>query len=673
MDPITQQTVLAAAGAAGGDPVYVDDVFSTYLYTGNGQVRTIANGIDLAGEGGLVWIKNNQLANGWAVHLLFDTERSPTNSDNMYYLMSASTNGQAGTNSNTNQDFGGWASNGFNLGVPNSMGSDAVNDGEATKYVSWTFRKQKGFFDIVTYTGTDSTQNTQTIAHSLGSVPGMIIVKRTSGSQSWYVYHRSIGNDKHLVLDNYNAQTGSAAWNDTTPTSTHFTVSGGDVNANGQTHVAYIFAHDDASFGTDGDESIIKCGSYVGNGGTKEVDVGFEPQWFMIKSSSEGGTDWSIYDVMRGADQSGGNMPRLQANNDEEDISNLRVQATNSGFKIVSETSYDVNYNNKDYIYMAIRRPNKPPEVATDVFAISTRLQRTTAGSSYPRAVSNFPVDAVIRRNDINSTGNPYLASRLTGAAINTDQNNAEWIQGHLFFASNIGLSTGSGAAETDDYYWMFKRAPGFMDVVTYVGDNSSNRQINHELGVAPELIIIKNRNNGSVSWPVWSKYATFNSSEHRHGFLNSTSDFNNYGGFSNQVDQSSLFTSSIFSVRTSSNYTNGSGQNYIAHLFASLPGISKVGSYTGSSGAVNVDCGFTNGARFVMVKKMSGSGDWVLWDSVRGITSGNDPYLKLNESQAQTTNEDLIAPLSSGFTINNSGVGNVNASSQSYLFFAIA
>jgi hypothetical protein len=48
----------AAAGAAGDENLYIEDVFSTYLYTGNGSTQTITNDIDLDGEGGLVWALN---------------------------------------------------------------------------------------------------------------------------------------------------------------------------------------------------------------------------------------------------------------------------------------------------------------------------------------------------------------------------------------------------------------------------------------------------------------------------------------------------------------------------------------------------------------------------------------------------------------------------------------
>ena len=56
MDNVTELLVKGAAGAAGG-ATYVDDVFSADLYLGNGGLQQMDNGIDLAGEGGLVWFK----------------------------------------------------------------------------------------------------------------------------------------------------------------------------------------------------------------------------------------------------------------------------------------------------------------------------------------------------------------------------------------------------------------------------------------------------------------------------------------------------------------------------------------------------------------------------------------------------------------------------------------
>jgi hypothetical protein len=120
----------------------------------------------------------------------------------------------------------------------------------------------------------------------------------------------------------------------------------------------------------------------------------------------------------------------------------------------------------------------------------------------------------------------------------------------------------------------------------------------------------------------------------------------------------------------------NASSTTYIAYLFGDLPGISKAGTYTGTGNAINVNCGFTNGARFVLIKRTDGSGnvgDWYVWDTLRGIVSGNDPYLLLNSNATQTTNTDYVDPLSTGFTVTSSAPAALNASGGTYLFLAIA
>ena len=66
---------LAAAPAASGGSLNVEDVFSTYVYSGNTSTQTITNNIDLSGEGGMVWIKSRTSSNS---PRLFDTERGAT-------------------------------------------------------------------------------------------------------------------------------------------------------------------------------------------------------------------------------------------------------------------------------------------------------------------------------------------------------------------------------------------------------------------------------------------------------------------------------------------------------------------------------------------------------------------------------------------------------------------
>jgi hypothetical protein len=77
----------------------------------------------------------------------------------------------------------------------------------------------------------------------------------------------------------------------------------------------------------------------------------------------------------------------------------------------------------------------------------------------------------------------------------------------------------------------------------------------------------------------------------------------------------------------------NGNGETYISYLFATLAGVSKVGSYTGTAADLNVDCGFSAGARFILIKRTDSTGDWYVWDSARGIVVGNDPYILLNST----------------------------------------
>ena len=271
MDPISAQSVLATAGAAGaGGPVYVDDVFSTFLYTGNAADQTITNGIDLSSEGGLVWMKERE-GSGSDNHVLVDTERG-----RLKALKSDASNAET-SSSDTYPYIRSFDTTGFTAGYNNS------NNYNAAKYASWTFRKAPGFFDVVTWTGNGTNR---TIAHNLGSVPGFIIVKRYSNTEDWTCYHRSLGATYAIQLNGSGAAfLLGPAWNNTNPTSTHFTVSTHNrVNTVGEQYVAYLFAHDDQSFGTDSDESIIKCGSYTGSGSSETtVNLGFEPQFVIIK------------------------------------------------------------------------------------------------------------------------------------------------------------------------------------------------------------------------------------------------------------------------------------------------------------------------------------------------------------------------------------------------------
>ena len=650
MGNLTRAMMMGAAGAS-GDKVYVDDVFSTFLYEGtNTSTKTINNGIDLSGEGGLVWIKGRDRSIN---HYLFDTERP------LKFLKSNSTDQQfdAAASSYINS----YTSTGFVTG-------DAGNIGWSGDYASWTFRKAPGFFDVVTWTGTAATR---TIPHSLGSVPGMIIAKRTDGAGQWYVYHRELANTQYIMLNSSNGEDTGAIWGNTTPTSTEFTVGTGQPNEGNQNYVAYIFAHDDASFGTGGDESIVKCGSFTidGSGKIPTTNLGFEPQWILTKRKDSTG-QWIIYDNMRGI-ATGGNDSILYPNlANAEDATANTLDLTSTGFTGGADGYY--SGSGTTYIYMAIRRPHKPPEAATDVF---DALIYTGTGAQRDISFSPAYADLIWNKNRLWLTGH-NLTDRLRGeiSRLQTNENYASTYnaQAAPSFDSQglFSIGTNSETNNANPGYnsfvtWIFKRAPGFFDVVAYTGTGSATT-INHNLGAVPSVVLIKGTNT-TYNW-YWQHYALG---------ANTWMQLNNQeaGAGNGNIFNNTLPTSSVFSLGSLAG-TNGSGNTYIAYLFGDLPGISKAGTYTGTGSNINVDCGFTAGARFVLIKRKDGSGnvgDWYVWDTARGILSGNDPYLRPNVYEADVTNTDYVDPLSTGFTVTASAPAALNVSGGTYLFLAIA
>jgi hypothetical protein len=130
--------------------------------------------------------------------------------------------------------------------------------------------------------------------------------------------------------------------------------------------------------------------------------------------------------------------------------------------------------------------------------------------------------------------------------------------------------------------------------------------------------------------------------------------------------------TSTVFSVGAFT-HVNNSGDTYVNYLFATCPGVSKVGSFTGTGATQVINCGFTGGARFVLIKATSTTGDWLVWDSARGIVAGNDPYLALNSTAAEVTNTDWVDTAATGFELSNAGGNLANSNGVSYIFLAIS
>jgi len=645
-----------AAGAASAG-TYVEDVFSTWLYTGNGSTQTITNGIDLVGKGGLVWIKSRNIAGSAQVnsqipqynHFLFDTLRTNQNA-----LNTASNFGQDSTWGALYLNF---LSTGFNVG----NASNIYTNESATTYASWTFREAEKFFDVCTWTGSGANR---TISHNLGSVPGCIIVKRTDTTGDWQVYHRSLANTEYMVLNSTAAKaTGATRWNSTTPTSTVFSLgTDATVNASGGTYVAYLFAHDAGGFGDSGNDSVVSCGTFTTDGsGTATVTLGWEPQWLLIKSPSIAG-NWLLIDNMRG----------WSAGNDAFSFANTSgAEATGSDFGECNSTGFSMKSigANLSVVYIAIRRgPMKTPTDATKVFGLNAR----TGTGADATVTGGQLADSVLIKNRGAAVGDLF-AARLTGTGyLETSSTATEVAAGTTILQANpwdvmdgvkVGTtSTITNASANTFINYLFRRAPGFLDVVAYTGNGISGSTVTHNLGVPPGFIFAKGRDAG-FNWIVYNESlggtTALNLDTTDAGLVSST-----YWGNTNP-------TSSVFTVGTLT--TNNSGSKYIAYLFASCPGVSKVGNYIGTGTTLNINCGFTAGARFVLIKRTDSTGDWYVWDTARGIVSGNDPYLLLNSSAAEVTNTDYIDPLSSGFQISSTAPAAINANGGSFIYLAIA
>jgi hypothetical protein len=369
------------------------------------------------------------------------------------------------------------------------------------------------------------------------------------------------------------------------------------------------------------------------------------------------GNNWFLVDSMRGI-ASGGDDSPLRPNLSGNEYLTNQIALTSTGF-ILENTDAITNSSGSTYIYMAIRAPMMvEPESGTEVFKAELFTASTTTFTP------NFPPDLNLQIGVRASGGGIYTGSRLTGDSkyLQTASTAAEG----SYSSYSYGLATGTfkqslfQGTSSGGLELMFKRAKGFMDVVAYTGHNS-NATKSHSLGVVPEMVLVKNRITTNYSWAVYHKDSSGQLALDTNSAKSSIAD----NRFSN-------LTSTSFDVDPNNNQVNVSSYTYIAYLFATLEGVSKVGSYTGTGTTLNIDCGFSTGARFVLIKRIDAVGYWQMYDTARGITTGNDPYLNLDTTGGEQGSTDYIDPYSAGFTLTPS-FNSVNTAAATYIFLAIA
>ena len=624
------------AGVTNPDTL-IENNFATIVYEGNGSTQTITTGLDLANKGGLVWIKNRDAADS---NVLIDTVRGVTK------VLHSDTDAAEATDADT---VTGFSSTGFDLGA------DVKVNTNNESYVAWVFKKAPKFFDVLTYTGTGSAQN---ISHNLGSVPGMIWVKNLDDTDDWAMYHKfadgSAPEDKYFSLNTNDSVSDSAEyWNDTAPTSSVFTVGTNEsTNINGENYVAYLFGHE-----TDAD-SMIRMDLLTGNNSNSnnQYDIGWEIQWHMGWEQT-GNSHKLVVDNIRGLPTfsyfiDGAtvlNSPYLRVNGpaqDEKSNEQLLWPQT-VGFN-TGTAGKGLNYGSRTYCSVAIRRPNmKTHTDATEVFAMDTR--GSTGDGLAPSFRSTFPIDF-----GLNIAASKEVSTRLLHSSTHDFNTSAEHHnQTNRGMDYNNGFIDFTSVVATNVAY-MFKRAKGFLDIVAYEGTGSARTEA-HALSVAPELMFIKNRENNQ-SW------AAYHGDNTNYLVPNTTAASVDDNAYWNDTSP----TSSVFTIGTATS-VNDNGSFFIAYLFATLAGVSKVGSVTHSGSSTDVDCGFASGARFILIKRTDATSAWYSFSTLRGIIAGNDPYYDLSDNASEVTNTDYVDPLASGFQISG------NFPDGDYIFLAMA
>ena len=455
------------------------------------------------------------------------------------------------------------------------------------------------------------------------------------------------------------------------------TVTPGTISNNGTNPTAYgnnpFDDPDGFKFGGDSDnlEGIVKCGSYEGNSVNDgpEIFLGWEPQYILIKDADRT-EDWILFDSMRGIVD--GNSDRfLYPNTSGAEAGNNLIKLTPTGFKIVL-ASDEINYDGAEdtYIYMAIRRPDgyigKPPELGTDVFAMDVGNGSGSGGSiATPSLDSGFPVDfAIVKR--VASVSNWDASARLVQREyVRTNSSIASQDSDGYYFDSNVGWGQQSWL-DSSVHSWMWKRGQG-MDVVTWQGNGATSRFIPHNLNSVPEMIWLKTRTD-ATGWFIGHKGYNGGSNPFGGGHY---SQFDTGVPTNDTIVWNAAPTSTHFNVGSYSG-VNGSGKDLIAMLFASVDGISKVGSYTGSSDPITVTTGFQ--PRFVWIKNASVGSQYTNYyvlDTSRGWAAGDDKYLEMNDSQAEA-DFDFGYPTSTGFYLTGNSES-YNQSGNTFIYYAHA
>ena len=285
----------------------------------------------------LVWTKSRSGPSAISPRL-YDTVRGAG--------YSLGTNSQGASGAETNQGLSAFTPNGFTLTSPNGAAPYCLED--RTNYVAWMWnRGVTPGFDIVNYAGGFAGAGAGDVKHGLGQVPAMIIIKNTSATSDWAVWHKGYGSGtSYQTLNTTIVPTSNSAWFGSAPTSSTFNVGNALATGNGGSFVAYLWAEV---------PGFSKFSTYTGNGSTDGpfIYTGFKPKWIMIKrTDSVSGADWQIQDGVRNILNPTGGTALAANDNRSENTFAFSCDILSNGFKIRA-TDTGCNASGGGYIYAA--------------------------------------------------------------------------------------------------------------------------------------------------------------------------------------------------------------------------------------------------------------------------------------------------------------------------------
>ena len=663
----------------------LEDTRAPHTYFGSTSPITIGKyglaGSNFNGEIAQVRLFNKELSQS-EINTVYAETASTLNTLQILGDTSCVATWPLGTNADDlSGNYSGTSSTNVTFGVPGFLMRNT--NGTITSTVSTS---QESGFSVVKY----SPNNTvgMSIGHGLSKAPSLVITKRLDTSQDWGVYTNvSTGTTatNWLSLNDSDAY-GSGSYMTIKSTTLELPASGAFWASPSSRQIAYCFANIDG---------YQRIGSYVGTGGFGPfVYTGFEPAWLLIKEVTNTG-NWCIYDNKRDTENPNNKVLAANSSNPESSYSSgYNVNFHTNGFEIAENTSNDLNTFGNTYLFWAIAaNPDTTEPTKANSFKTVTYSGNGISGTSitgtgfkpdltwvkvrtqgyyhfWHDSVRLVQSDYYLVSSDTNAQGTGGEASQRIssfdddGFTISGTGNlsNLNRSPGHDYVSWNwkaLDHDRGLPSINSDGTIQSLvssNQNAGFS-IVKYFGNTTAGATVGHGLSAKPEWIFIKNLDQ-SVAW------MAYDTNINNVGYLSLNDDFQT--GRLAWAFNSTAPTTKTVTLGYNGGTAVNSGDNFIMYLWHSVPGHSKIGSYTISSSSDRIITGLGFTPSWVMVKRTDSTGAWVITDTSRGITK--EIYANLNNSE-NTDSNGVQSFDTDGFTV---GTGSwLGATGGTYIYMA--